>query len=94
MASAQDIPSLPRAFLSSNRKEEEEDRKTSTPEPICRFVIRPILEIGKQRGEFASPAYPGFHPPGLQCIYALHGHPNQRVKVDILDLSLPSQLNT
>ncbi|KAH9281744.1 Low-density lipoprotein receptor-related protein 3 [Echinococcus granulosus] len=91
VASAQDIPSLPRAFLTSRKHENA--KKAVTNEPICRFVIQPKSESGSERGEFVSPAYPGFHPPGLHCIYAFRGQPNQRISVEILDLSLSSQLH-
>ncbi|KAL5960602.1 CUB domain-containing protein 2 [Taenia solium] len=92
VASAQDIPSLPRAFLSS-RSHDTANIPTAN-EPTCRFVIQPHSESGSGRGEFVSPAYPGIHPPGIRCIYAFHGQPNQRIKVEVLDLSLSSQLHT
>ncbi|VDL53554.1 unnamed protein product [Hymenolepis diminuta] len=92
VASPQDIPFLPHEFLRSASKGEEKENKVGAPEPTCRFVIQSKSE--QQSGEFASPAYPGFHPPGLQCIYTFRGQPNQRIKVTILDLNLPSQMNT
>ncbi|BHF74315.1 Domain first found in C1r, C1s, uEGF, and bone morphoproteintic protein [Sparganum proliferum] len=49
---------------------------------------------GEFRGEFVSPAYPGLHPPGLVCVYQFVGRPNQRVRVEIRDLSLQSQFDS
>ncbi|VDL88908.1 unnamed protein product [Schistocephalus solidus] len=49
---------------------------------------------GEVRGEFVSPAYPGLHPSGLVCVYQFIGRPNQRVQVEIRDLSLQSQFDS
>ncbi|VDN31209.1 unnamed protein product [Dibothriocephalus latus] len=77
--------------------------------PICQFVIQPeVKEVssgggtrggpgaaeGEFRGEFVSPAYPGLHPAGLVCVYQFIGRPNQRVRVEIHDLSLQSHFDS
>ena len=92
VATALDIPHLPQVFTESTM--DAKSNKMETTEPICRFLIQPKLITGSYRGEFVSPAYPGFHIHGLKCIYALRGQPNQRIRIEIVDLSLPSHLNT
>lgn len=87
VASQLDIPPLPSAHI-------QEPPLTapivSPGSPVCRFIISPGPGDESLKGEFVSPAYPGLHPPGLNCVYLLRGRPNQRVRVTIRELSLPS----
>ncbi|VDN99113.1 unnamed protein product, partial [Rodentolepis nana] len=94
VASPQDIPFLSHTFLGSTSKKEGKEHTVGAQEPTCRFLIQSRSDSEQQSGEFASPAYPGFHPPGLQCIYMFRGQPNQRIRIEIVDLNLPSQMNT
>uniref|UniRef100_A0A915EXS7 Uncharacterized protein n=1 Tax=Echinococcus canadensis TaxID=519352 RepID=A0A915EXS7_9CEST len=86
---AQDVPFPTLVFLST--RTDGNANKEVTNEPICLLVTQPKSESGSGRIEFVLPAYPALHPPGLHHIYTLCVQPNQQTKMEILDLSLPSQ---
>uniref|UniRef100_A0A5K3EL58 Neural_ProG_Cyt domain-containing protein n=1 Tax=Mesocestoides corti TaxID=53468 RepID=A0A5K3EL58_MESCO len=92
VASIPDIPPLPSEFI--NEHYDSNPMQLGSSESICKFLIQPKSGIDSQRGEFVSPAYPGFHPPGLKCLYAFRGRPNHRIKIEIHDMGLPSPLES